>query len=103
VAEPGDPWHPNFGLAAGPATFVWYGSVTHLHWMSCDEDPEGRPAALTALRDEDDPSVYRVHGILFEVEGTTLRVASTWDEPVKEDRLRVPEDSFCGAEILPPP
>jgi hypothetical protein len=102
VAEPGDPWHPYFGLPAGAATFTWYGSVTHLHWMSCEEDPQGRPAVLTAVRDGDDPSVYRVHGSLFDVDGTTLRVASTWDERVPEDRLRVPEDRFCGAEILPP-
>jgi hypothetical protein len=102
VAEPGDPWDPNFGLAAGPATFTWYGSVTHLHWMSCEEDPEGRLAALTALRDEEDPSIYRVHGTLLDADGSTLRVAFTWDERIEEDRLSVPE-GFCGAEILPPP
>ena len=101
VAEPGDPWHQNFGIAAGPATFTWYGSVTHLHWVSCDEDPQGRLSVLTALRHEEDPSIYRVHGTQFEADGTTLHVSSTWDERIEEDRLSIPE-RFCGAEILPP-
>jgi hypothetical protein len=102
VAEPGDRWDPTFGLRAGPATFTWYGSVTHLHWLSCDEDPQNKLAMLTALRDERDPSVYRVHGTLFDVEGVTLRVGFTWDERIPEEQLVLPEDRFCGARILPP-
>jgi hypothetical protein len=102
VAEPGDPWHENFGILPGPSTVVWYGSVTHLHWVSCEEDPKGRPAVLTALRDRDDPSTYHVHGTLFDVSGTTLRVAFTWDEAISEAVLRLPETDFCGAPILPP-
>jgi hypothetical protein len=105
VADPGDPWHENFGILPGPATVVWYGSVTHLHWAACDEDPEYpgiRFVVLTALRDERDPSVYRVHGTILAVEGTTLRVASTWDEEFAEEDLVVQEDRFCDGEILPP-
>jgi hypothetical protein len=49
IAEPGDPWDPTYGLAPGPATFTWYGSVTHQQWLSCAEDPEHLPAPAGVL------------------------------------------------------
>lgn len=100
IAEPGDPWDPTYGLAAGPATFTWYGSVTHQQWLSCDEDPEHRPAVMTALRSEEDPGRYLVHGTLLRLVGQELRPEFSWDEEVREDRLRVPT-TMCGAELIP--
>jgi hypothetical protein len=100
IAEPGDPWDQTYGLVPGPATFTWYGSVTHQQWLSCDEDPEHRPALITALRSEEDPGLYLVHGTLLRLVGQELRPEFSWDEEVREDRLRVPT-TMCGAELIP--
>lgn len=102
IAEPGDPWHEEFGFPPGPATFSWFGSVTHQHWLSCDEDPEHRLAAITVLRacdDPDDPHIEDVHGVLFRLEGTMLVVEFTWDEQVPEATLEAPGD-LCGSPLL---
>ncbi len=101
VVEPGDPWDPTFGLPPGPATFAWYGSVTHLHWLSCDEDPERRLAVMTALRSEEDPRRYVVHGTLLRLVEHELRPEFSWDEEVREGRLEVPS-MLCGSELIPP-
>jgi hypothetical protein len=98
VAAPGDPWHDQFGLAPNADDFVWYGSVTHLHWMSCDEDPEHRLAVMTAVRPDEDPSHYDVHGTLLRLDGSSLVPEFSWDESVREDDLEVPGD-FCGAPL----
>ena len=98
VAAPGDPWHDEFGLAAGADDFVWHGSVTHLHWMSCDEDPDHRLAVMTAVRPEDDPSRYDVHGTLLRLERSMLVPEFSWDESVDERDFQMSED-FCGARI----
>ena len=100
IAEPGDPWDPTYGLRPGPATFTWYGSVTHQQWLSCDEDPEGGVAAMTALRSERDPGRYLVHGTLLRLVGTELVPASSWDEEIAERRLSVPS-TMCRAELIP--
>jgi hypothetical protein len=105
IAEPGDPWHEEFGFPPGPATFSWYGSVTHRHWLSCDEDPEHRLAAITVLRAYDDPKDRRVedvHGVLFALDGSMLVVAFTWDEQVPEATLDAPPD-MCGSPMNPRP
>jgi hypothetical protein len=102
IAEPGDPWHEEFGFSPGPATFSWFGSVTHQHWLSCDEDPQRRLAAITVLRaydDPDDPHIEEVHGVLFRLEGTTLVVDFTWDEQVPEATLEMPLH-LCGSPLL---
>lgn len=96
VAPPGDPWDEQFGLAAGADDFVWFGSVTHLHWMTCDVD--GRVAVMTAVRDEQDPSRYRVHGTQLRTEGSSLVPERSWETDVAEDDLRAGED-FCGVPI----
>jgi len=100
VAEPGDPWDPEYGLPPGPATFGWYGSVTHLQWLSCNEDPEHRLAVMTALRSEEDPGRYLVHGTFLRLVGDELRFESSWDEEIREADLSVPE-TMCGAELIP--
>jgi hypothetical protein len=102
IAEPGDPWHEEFGFPPGPATFSWFGSVTHQHWLSCDEDPQQRLAAITILRaydDPGDPHIEDVHGVLFRLEGTTLVVEFTWDEQIPEATLEMPPD-LCGSSLL---
>jgi hypothetical protein len=98
VTQPGDRWNQEYALRPGPATFLWYGSTGHMHWLSCNEDPEHRPTVVTAIWAEDG---YHVHGARLGVEGTTLTVRSTWDEVVPDDRLDVPTD-VCGAAIAPP-
>lgn len=98
VAAPGDPWHDEFGLATGADYFVWYGSVTHLHWMSCDDDLDHRLAVMTAVRPEDDPSRYDVHGTLLRLERSILVPEFSWDESVEERDFEMSED-FCGAPI----
>jgi hypothetical protein len=99
VAEPGDPWDPIYGLAAGPATFTWYGSVTHQQWVSCDA-ADHQPTFVTALRSERDPGVYFVHGTQLRLVGSELHVGSSWDDEVPEHDLEVPT-TVCGAELLP--
>lgn len=99
VAEPGDPWDPIYGLAAGPATFTWYGSVTHQQWVSCDA-PDHQPTFVTAVRSEQDPGVYFVHGTRLRLAGSELQVDSSWDDEVPEPDLEVPT-KMCGAELLP--
>lgn len=98
VAEPGDPWHAEFGLVAGEDDFVWYGSVTHLHWMSCDEDPAHRLAVMTAVRPDDEPLRYEVHGTLLRLDGSTLVPEFSWYESVAERDFEMSED-VCGAPI----
>lgn len=100
VAEPGDRWDEEFGLAPGPARFLWYGSVTHQHWLSCDRDPERRLAVMTAIRDQTDDRGYLVHGSLLRLEGSSLAVERSWDEEVGERALELPGD-LCGAPLLP--
>lgn len=97
VAAPGDPWDETWGLRPGPSIFDWFGSVTHQHWLSCDEDPEHRLAVMTGLRG-DDPSVQHVHGVLLTLEGFTLVPGFSWDEEVPDGSLEIPTD-LCGSEL----
>jgi hypothetical protein len=100
VAAPGDPWHTEYGLESGPVVLRWYGSTEHLHWTSCDEDPEQRLAVLTALRDPADPATYRVHGTLLELQADALTVEFSWDEEVAETDLVVPaEPAVCPSSV----
>ena len=102
IAPPGDPFNEEFGFPPGPATFWWFGSVTHQHWLSCDEDP-GVFAAITVLRaydDPDDPHVEDVHGVRFRMEGDLLVIESTWDKQIAEGTLVSPPD-LCGAALDP--
>jgi hypothetical protein len=100
VTEPGDPWNPEYGLEAGLVVLRWYGSTEHLHWTSCDEDPEQRLAVLTALRDPGDRATYRVHGTLLRLEADALTVEFSWDEEVAETDLVVPaEPAVCPSSV----
>lgn len=96
VAEPGDPFDEIFGIPPGPGTFSWYGSVTHQHWVSCDEAFE----VVTALRDEEDPSVQHVHVSLFRLEENLLVLRDTEDEEVPDGSLEYP-DGICGSPMIP--
>ena len=102
VAPPGDAWHDEFGLAPGADDFVWFGSVTHLHWLSCAEDPENRLAVMTALRSEGDASRYRVHATILDVEGRLLVPVWSSDDTI-EDRdlpsVSMGDADFCGSPI----
>jgi len=99
LAEPGDPWDPQFGIEPGPSLFSWYGSVTHQHWMSCDEDPRRELAALTVVLDQDSATRYHWHGVWLRVEGLRLVPDGTWDS-VEKDRPGEPPPDFCGSPLV---
>jgi hypothetical protein len=97
VAAPGDPFDDLFGIAPGSSTFPWYGSVTHQHWISCEERP-GEFAVVTALRDERDPDLQNLHATVLRIEGDELVVVTARDEVVPDGSVGVPPD-LCGAPL----
>jgi len=101
IAPPGDPFDELYGLAPGAATFTWYGSVTHQHWISCAEAP-GLFDLVTALRDPRDPGIQDVHTTVVRIGGGELVVESTRDERVPDGSFDLPAD-LCGSPLAPMP